>query len=88
MFGLLSLRGTGRALELFSAWFDGGVPCHVVVQNWIMRLGIYRLRKPPEKRKDWIFILDHTIDYGTKKCLVVLGVTAEEFVKKKCRLSH
>ena len=88
MFGLLSLRGTGRALTLFSAWLDGGVPCHVVVQNWIMRLGIYRLRKPPEKRKDWIFILDHTIDYGTKKCLVVLGVTAEEFVKKKCRLSH
>lgn len=88
MFGLLSLRGTGRALDLFSAWFDGGVPCHVVVQNWIMRLGIYRLRKPPEKRKDWIFILDHTIDYGTKKCLVVLGVTMKKFVEKKCRLSH
>lgn len=86
--GLLSLRGTVRVLDLFSAWFDGGIPCHVVVQNWIMRLGIYRLRKPPEKRKDWIFILDHTIDYGTKKCLVVLGVTAEEFMKKKCSLSH
>jgi hypothetical protein len=88
VFGLLSLRGTGRALDLFSAWFDGGVPCHVVVQNWIMRLGIYRLRKPPEKRKDWIFILDHTIDYGTKKCLVVLGVTMKKFMEKKCRLSH
>ena len=60
----------------------------MVVQNWIMRLGIYRLGKPPEKRKDWIFILDHTIDFGTKKCLVVLGVTMETFVKKKCRISH
>lgn len=85
---MLSLRGTGRALNLFSAWFGGGIPCHVVVQNWIMRLGIYRLSRPPEKRGDWIFILDHTIDFGTKKCLVVLGVPAEKFVAKNCRLSH
>ena len=60
----------------------------MVVQNWIMRLGIYRLGKPIEKRNDWIFILDHTIDFGTKKCLVVLGVTMETLVKKKCRLAH
>ncbi len=73
---------------MFSAWFDGGIPCHVVVQNWIMRLGVYRLRKAPEKRDDWIFVLDHTIDFGIKKCLVVLGVTMETFVKNKCRLSH
>jgi hypothetical protein len=88
VFGLLSLRGTGRALDLFSAWFNGGVPCHVVVQNWLMRLGIYRLGKPPEKRNDWIFILDHTIDFGTKKCLVILGVTVEKLMEKECRLSH
>lgn len=88
VFGLLSLRGTGRALSFFSAWFNGGMPCHVVVQNWIMRLGIYRLGRPLEKRDDWIFILDHTIDFGTKKCLVVLGVTVEKFTGKKCRLNH
>ena len=53
-----------------------------------MRLGIYRLRKAPEKRDDWIFILDRTIDFGIKKCLVVLGVTMETFVKNKCRLNY
>ena len=54
MFGLLSLRGAGRALDLLSAWFDGGVPCHVVVQNWIMRLGIYRLRTLKKEIMDYI----------------------------------
>jgi len=88
VFALLSLRGAGRALNLFSAWFDGGIPCHVVVQNWIMRLGVYRLGRALENRGDWIFIIDHTIDFGTKKCLVVLGVTVEKFMEKKCRLVH
>jgi len=88
VFGLCSLRGSERILGYFSDVFNGGRPCHVVIQNWVMRYGLYRLKKLKEKRDDWIFILDHTIEFGAKKCLVILGVTLETFRKNNCTLKH
>jgi len=88
VFGLLSLRGAEHSFQLFNKWFKGGLPCHVVIQNWILRFGLYKLRQAAQKRNDWVYILDHTIEFGTKKCLVVLGITLEQFRKKKCRIHH
>ena len=88
VFGLLSLRGAERAFQLFDNWFKGGLPCHVVIQNWILRFGLYRLRQPVQRRRDWVYILDHTIEFGTKKCLVVLGITLKQFRRNKCRMHH
>ncbi len=86
--GLLSLRGVSRTFALFEYCFKGGVPSHVVVQNWVMRYGLYKLNKIPEKADDWIFILDHSIEFGKKQCLLVLGVPLKTFRKKKCKLRH
>lgn len=86
--GLLSLRGIKRSLALFNHCFNGGVPCHAVVQNWLMRYGLYKLKQVPAKRNDWVFFLDHSIEFGKKQCLLVLGVTLEKFRKNKCRLRH
>lgn len=60
----------------------------MVIQHWIMRFGLYKLKKTVEKRDDWVFVLDHTIEFGTKKCLLVLGFTLEVFRKNKCRIRH
>jgi len=88
IFGLCSLRGTKRVVGYFSDYFNGGVPCHVVIQNWILRFGLYKLQQVAEKRNDWVYILDHTIEFGTKKCLVVLGIPLELFRKNKCKMGH
>lgn len=88
VFGLLSLRGAERTFHLFGKWFNGGTPCHVVIQNWILRFGLYKLRQAVEKRNDWVYILDHTIEFGTKKCLVVLGIPLELFRKNGCVMRH
>ena len=53
-----------------------------------MRYGLYQLKKLPEKRDDWIFILDHSIEFGKKQCLLILGVTKETLLKNNCRLQH
>ena len=53
-----------------------------------MRFGFHKLLKPVEWREDWIYLLDHTIDFGVKKCLVVLGVTLEKFRQNQCKLCH
>ena len=86
--GLLSLRGVSRAFTIFEYCFQGGIPCHTVIQNWVMRYGLYKLNEIPKKRDDWIFILDHSIEFGKKQCLLVLGVSLEAFRKNKCRLRH
>jgi len=88
VFGLSSLRGASQSFDFFSKWFNGGLPCHTVVQNWILRLGLYKLQQPLERRDDWVFILDHTIEFGTKKCLLVLGVTLEKFRENNCKIRH
>ena len=84
----MSLRGVSRTFALFEYCFKGGVPCHAVVQNWVMRYGLYKLNKVPEKRTDWIFILDHSIEFGKKQCLLVLGVPLKIFRANKCKLRH
>jgi len=75
-------------LGLFSDCFKGGTPCHVVIQNWILRFGLYKLRQAPEKRGDWVYILDHTIESGAKKCLVVLGISLARFRALGCEMKH
>ena len=86
--GLLSLRGAAYVFRLFDPWFNGGTPCYTVIQNWVLRLGLYNLNKAKEKRDDWVYILDHTIEFGQKKCLLILGVTLEAYRKNKCKITH
>lgn len=88
IFGLNSLRGVGRVFALFTEWFDGGLPCYTVVQDWIMRFGLHKLSKAPQQRKDWVYVLDHTIEFGTKKCFLVLGITLEKLRKKAFNIAH
>jgi hypothetical protein len=38
----------------------------------------YKLMKPKEQADDWVWIIDHTVQLGEEKCLLILGV----------RLSH
>ena len=88
VFGLLSLREAERVFLLFDKWFKGGTPCYVVIQNWILRFGLYKLQQVAKKRNDWVYISDHTIEFGTKKCLVVLGIPLEVFRSNECKIHH
>lgn len=53
-----------------------------------MRYGLYQLKKAPERRNDWVYILDHTIEFGKKQCLLVLGISLEKLRRRKCKLRH
>lgn len=86
--GLLSLRGAANCFRIFDKWFQGGLPCHGVIQNWVLRLGLYKLRQNVERLTDWVYILDHTIEFGTKQCLLILGITLEQFLANKCVIRH
>lgn len=78
--GATSFRGGGTAIEIFvsvlglpfscPSWYSGRL--------WLLRLGYYKLTRPKEKANDWVWIVDHIIQIGAEKCLVILGI----------RLSH
>ena len=88
VFGLNSLRGCALNFKFFSNVLKDGLPSWTVIQNWILRFGLYKLLRPLPKRKDWIWIIDHTIEFGTKKCMVILAISREAFDRNNYKLCH
>jgi hypothetical protein len=77
----LGSRGVPRVLRLLAPWFPVGVPAYTTVLNWVYRCGLAVLQRPPERREDWIYVVDHTIALGAAKCLVILGIPASRLVE-------
>ena len=50
------------------------IPEHTTGRTWLLRVALYQLERPKQKADDWIWIVDHTVQIGPEKCLVVLGV--------------
>jgi hypothetical protein len=58
------------------------MPSHTVIRDWIMQVGYFKLMTI-QKSKDWIGIIDLSIQVGSKKCLLILGVQASTLLKKQ-----
>jgi hypothetical protein len=71
-----SLRCTERAIErmMASLQLSMSSPSWYAGRLWILRLGYYKLTRPKERGDDWVWIVDHTVQIGAEKCLVILGV--------------
>ncbi len=72
----LSYRGAAKTLKIFFSFFPslGNAPSHESIRLWVLKLGYHKLTQVREKAKDWALILDHTIQIGTTKVLIVLGI--------------
>jgi len=74
---VVSYRSVPRILELFNTETPlklGWVPHFTSVINWTLRLGLGMLKQVRSVSTPWVAIIDHSIDIGTKKALVVLRV--------------
>jgi hypothetical protein len=49
-------------------------PSYASVRLWLLRLGLYKLQRALEPANDWVWIVDHTMQIGTRKCLIILGL--------------
>jgi hypothetical protein len=49
-------------------------PSYASIRLWLLRLGLYKLTCPLERADDWIWIVDHTMQIGDMKCLIILGL--------------
>jgi hypothetical protein len=73
----VSFRSVPRILRLFHGQTPAGggwVPHFTSVINWSLRIGLGLLKQVAPVDAPWMAIIDHSIDVGTKKALVVLRV--------------
>ena len=78
---LCSFRGAEKTFKSLAEIFILPTPTYSSIRKWTLRLGLYELQKKRECRKDWIFIIDTTIELGKAKCLVILGISQSKFTQ-------
>lgn len=69
-------RVVGAVAEFFGIAWE--VPDHTTGRTWLLRIALYQLERPKELADDWIWIVDHTVQIGPEKCLVVLGARVRD----------
>ncbi len=88
----VSLRGVSEILlslvSLFGDSLPLSLPYHQTVRSWLLRCGLFLLRRRVPPRDDWVWILDHTIRIGQKKCLLILGASLDHLLAHPGALEH
>lgn len=74
--GATSLRAASRLLGLLRGHLPGveRVPVPNTGQAWLLRVGMYELTRPKEQAADWVWLVDHTVQIGQVKCLLIVAV--------------
>jgi hypothetical protein len=85
-----SLRSTSRVLEVIKVLLHVPLisPAWQTGRFWLLRLGYYKLTRAKEQATDWVWIVDHTIQLGPEKCLVILGLRLQSFLALGRCLRH
>lgn len=85
-----SQRAAAAVLEIVAPYIPGlkRVPCANSGRMWLMRMGLYELLRPKEVAEDWVWIMDHTVQLGPWKCLVIVGVRLSAWRAKEGPLEH
>jgi hypothetical protein len=88
----VSLRGVSEVLlslvNLLGDKLPLSLPYHQTVRSWLLRCGLFLLRRSVPPRRDWVWILDHTIRIGQKKCLLILGASLDHLQAHPGALEH
>ena len=85
-----SQRGAAAVLAIVGRYIPGlkRLPCANSGRLWLMRLGLYELTREKTKADDWVWIMDHTVQLGPWKCLVIVGVRLSAWNPQRGPLKH
>jgi hypothetical protein len=85
-----SLRGGTQCLEVVKTFLglSLNVPSWHEGRLWLLRLGYYKLNCPKVQGTDWVWIVDHTIQLGCEKSLVILGIRLSDLPSPGKSLKH
>ena len=84
------LQRVPEVLSMFFNWSAIGVRAasYYSVRLWLMRLGHHQLNRPKAQADDWMWIVDHTMQLGERKCLLIVGIRQSAWDAKNRVLSH
>ena len=86
----VSLRGVPRVLAIMAEALgvDLPIPHWTTGRLWLLRLGHALLTTALEQAEDWVWIIDHSVQIGKDKCLVILGIRLANLPKRGDCLRH
>lgn len=75
------LAGVAEVLLVVGDYLGHRLPCPDATTGrlWLLRQGWAQLTQPLEQTADWIWIVDHTVQIGPQKVLVVTGLRVAHF---------
>jgi hypothetical protein len=85
-----SLRAGASVLEWLTPLVPGlpEAPCANTTRNWLFRLGLYELTCAKDPGDDWVWLVDHTVQLGVHKGLVVVGLRSSDWQQEPWPLGH
>jgi hypothetical protein len=86
----VSLRGVPRVLSVIAEALGWPleIPHWTTGRLWLMRLGHAMLTLPLPQADDWAWFVDHSVQIGQEKCLVILGIRLRDLPKRGDCLEH
>jgi hypothetical protein len=86
----VSLRAAPRVLATISEALGLSLPtpCWTTGRLWLLRLGHAMLTARREQGDDWAWLIDHSVQIGKDKCLVILGVRLRDLPEQGESLRH
>lgn len=80
-----SLRGAAAVLDLLAGQLPGleQAPSPNSGRLWLLRIGLYRLTCRKQIADDWIWMIDHTLQLGPYKCLIIIGIRLSAWDRKR-----
>ena len=84
------LRRVAAELALNFRWWgvEARAASYYSVRLWLLRLGLYQLSRPKQQADDWMWIADHTLQMGDRKCLIIVGIRQSAWYAEDRVLSH
>jgi hypothetical protein len=84
------LKRVAEVLSMHWKWcrLDVTVASYYSVRLWLLRLGLYQLSRPKVQADDWMWIMDHTMQLGERKCLIVVGLRQSAWNAQNRVLGH
>ena len=72
----VAMRAVPRVLAILCRKLEATtvIPAASSVRWWLQRLGLYALREPLPRAGDWVLLIDHSVQIGTVKVCVILGI--------------
>jgi len=79
-----SLRASAAVLRLLAAEGlvpsgDWKAPTAAGGRWWLLRIGLHEIQRPKQQAEDWVWIIDHTIQLGTTRVLLIVGLRLSEW---------